>query len=225
MSSFDAEGRPIGVNVELGEEVASRLGLEPHIQDMPFETLIVAVEDGVCDVSISSQHITQARLERIEMIPVVQGTQHVIVRVGNPAGIGALTDLCGKALAVQSGSTHVDLVLGQGDHLGGGLDAQCESLGLPSVDLRTFEADQDAVEDLASGDADAYIGSDFVTMDRPTEFELSIALPPIRNGIGVAKDRPLLFAAVQTALASMIEDGTYLAILAKYGVEDISIVD
>lgn len=142
MSSLDEAGRPIGVNIELGEEIAARLGLEPQIRDTAFESLIDAVEDGACDISISSQHITRARLERIEMIPITQGTQHVIVQVGNPAGIGTLTDLCGKALAVQDGSTHVDLIRGLGDHEGAGLDAECQSIGLPSVDLRTFEADQ-----------------------------------------------------------------------------------
>ncbi|MGH2427466.1 MAG: transporter substrate-binding domain-containing protein [Candidatus Limnocylindria bacterium] len=225
MSSFDEDGRPIGVNIELGEAIAARLGLEPQIQDTAFETLIDAVEDGVCDVSISSQHITQTRLERIEMIPITQGTQHVIVRVGNPAGIGTLTDLCGKGLAVQNGSTHVDLILGLGDHVDAGLDAECQSLGLPSVDLRTFEADQDAVEALATGEADAYIGSDFVTLDRPSEFELSVALPPTRNGIGLAKDKPLLLAGVEAALESMFDDGTYLAILREHGVEGISVID
>ncbi|MGQ0609402.1 MAG: transporter substrate-binding domain-containing protein [Chloroflexota bacterium] len=225
MSSFDEAGRPIGVNIELGEEIAARLGLEPQIQDTAFETLIDAVEDGACDISISSQHITRTRLERIEMLPITQGTQHVIVGVGNPAAVGTLTDLCGKVLAVQNGSTHVDLVRGQGDHVDAGLDAECQSIGLPSVDLRTFEADQDAVEALASGEADAYIGSDFVTVDRPSEFELSVALPPIRNGIGVAKDKPLLLAAVEAALESMFEDGAYLAILEKYEVADISVVD
>ncbi|MGH2381259.1 MAG: transporter substrate-binding domain-containing protein [Candidatus Limnocylindria bacterium] len=225
MSSFDEDGRPIGVNIELGEEIAARLGLEPQIRDTAFETLIDAVEDGVCDVSISSQHITRSRLERIEMIPITQGTQHVIVRVGDPTGIDTITDLCGKALAVQNGSTHVDLILGLGDHVDAGLDADCQSLGLPSVDLRTFEADQDAVEALASGEADAYIGSDFVTVDRPSEFELSVALPPTRNGIGLAKDKPILFAAVEAALESMIADGAYLAILEKHGVAGISVAD
>jgi polar amino acid transport system substrate-binding protein len=225
MSSFDEDGRPIGVNVELGEAIAGRLGLEPEIRDTVFETLIDALEDGTCDITLSSQHITSARLERIEMVPVSQGTQHVIVRVGDAAGIDALTDLCGKVLAVQSGSTHVDLVRGLGDHAGAGLDAECQALGLPAVDLRLYDADQDAVEALATGDADAYIGSDFVTVDRPAEFELSVTLPPTRNGIGVAKGKPLLLAGIQGALASMIDDGTYLAILEKYGAEDISIAD
>lgn len=64
-----------------------------------------------------------------------------------------------------------------------------------------------------------------MTVDRPSEFELSVAMPPTRNGIGVGKDKPLLSAAVEAALRSMFEDGAYLAILEKYGVEGISIVD
>ena len=157
------------------------------------------------------------------MLPYAQGTQHVVVRAGNPAGIVGLTDLCGKVLAVQTGSTHVDLVLGQGDHAGAGIDRDCASGGKPKVDLRTFDDDAAAVAALAGGTADAYIGSDFIALDRPKEFELATALPPVRNGIGLPKDHPALWAAVDGALQAMIGDGTYLAILKKWGVAGLSI--
>jgi polar amino acid transport system substrate-binding protein len=225
MGFLDDSGKPAGVNIELAQEVARRLDLEAEIRETPFEELIDAVSGGLCDLSISSQHITAARLERIDMLPYTQGVQHVVVQAGNPAGILRLTDLCGKVLAVQTGSTHVDLVLGQGDHSGAGIDRDCATAGLPNVDLSVFADDADAIEALAGGAADAYIGSDFITIDRPTEFELAAALPPIRNGIGLPKDRPALRAAVESAFQSMIGDGTYQAILDRFGVGDVSVAN
>ena len=225
MGFLDDDGKPAGVNIELAQEIASRLGLAPEIRETPFEELIDAVSTGACDLSISSQHITQTRLEAIDMLPYTQGVQHVVVRRGNPAGIVGLSDLCGKVLAVQTGSTHVDMVLGQGDHSGAGIDRECAAAGQPKVDLREFEDDGEAAEALARGDADAYIGSDFVAVDRPSDFELSVELPPIRNGIGLAKDQPGLGAAVGQALQAMILDGTYRAILDRFGVGDLSIAD
>jgi polar amino acid transport system substrate-binding protein len=221
----DENGEPAGVNIELAKEFARRLGLEAEIRETPFEELIDAVAGGLCDISISSQHITQTRLERIDMLPYTQGSQHVIVRTGNPAGIVALTDLCGRILAVQTGSTHVDLVLGQGDHSGAGIDRDCAAAGRPNVDLRQFDDDADAIEALASGTADAYIGTDFVAIDRPTEFEWATVLPPTRNGIGVPKDHPALRAAVDGAFQAMIADGTYQAILDRFGIGDASIAN
>ncbi|MDQ6793969.1 MAG: transporter substrate-binding domain-containing protein [Chloroflexota bacterium] len=223
MSFRDDSGKPAGVDIEIAQEIARRLGLTPGIKEMPFAALIDAVAGGQCDISISAQHITSTRLQRIDMLPYAQGTQHVVVRAGNPAGIVVLTDLCGKVLAVQTGSTHVDLVLGQGDHAGAGIDRDCASAGKPKVDLRTFDDDAAAVAALAAGTADAYIGSDFVAIDRPKEFQLATALPPVRNGIGLPKDHPALRAAVDGALQAMIGDRTYLVILKRWGVEGLSI--
>ena len=225
MGFRDENGEPAGVNIEIATEIAKRLGLEPEIRESAFEALLDAVAGRQCDVSISSQHITQTRLQRIEMVPYLQGIQHVVVRAGNPAGIVELTDLCGKILAVQTGSTHVDLVLGQGDHSGAGIDRDCATAGKPKVDLREFADDGEAAESLADGKADAYIGSDFVAADRPADFELATALPPIRNGIGLPKDHPALFAAVDGALQSMIGDGRYLEILEEFGVAGLSIAN
>jgi len=223
MGFRDESGEPAGVNIEIAIEIAKRLGLEPEIRETPFEELIDAVATGVCDISISSQHITQTRLERIDMLPYTQGTQHVVVRAGNPAGIRVLTDLCGRVLAVQTGSTHVDLVVGQGDHTGAGIDRDCAAAGRPNVDLRQFDDDADAIAALGGGTADGYIGSDFIAIDRPAEFELATELPPTRNGIGVPKDHSALRAAVEDAFQAMIDDGTYLRILEKFGVAAQSI--
>jgi polar amino acid transport system substrate-binding protein len=225
MGFLDATGKPAGVNIELAQEFARRLGLEAEIRETPFEELIDAVAGGLCDISISSQHVTQTRLQRIDMLPYTQGTQHVIVRTGNPAGIRQLTDLCGRILVVQTGSTHADLVLGQGDHVGAGIDKDCTAADRPNVDLRQFDDDADAIEALAKGTADAYIGSDFITVDRSSEFELATALPPTRNGIGLPKDHPALRAAIEGAFQAAIDDGTYLAILDRFGVADVSIAN
>ncbi|MDP9467366.1 MAG: transporter substrate-binding domain-containing protein [Chloroflexota bacterium] len=225
MGFLDENGEPAGVNIELAQEIAVRLGLEAEIRETPFEDLIDDVADGACDMSISSQHITQTRLGRIDMLPYTQGVQHVVVQAGNPAGIVQLTDLCGKILAVQTGSTHVDLVLGQGDHSGAGIDRDCAAAGQPKVDLLEFDDDADAIEALADGSADAYIGSDTITVDRPAEFDLATPLPPIRNGIGLPKDHPALQAAVGGVFQAMIDDGTYQAILEQFGVGDNSIAN
>jgi polar amino acid transport system substrate-binding protein len=225
MGFLDENGKPAGVHIDLVGEFAQRLGLEAEMRETQFEALIDAVVEGSCDISISAQHITRTRLERIDMLPYTQGVQHVVVRAGNPAGIIGLTDLCGKVLAVQTGSTHVDLVLGQGDHEGAGIDRACAAAGRPNVDLRQFDDDGEAIDSLAAGRADAYIGSDFVASDRPTEFELTTPLPPIRNGIGVSKDHPAIRAAVDGALQAMIGDGTYLTILQRFGVGDLSVAN
>ena len=216
MAEHNAEGKPIGVNVEIAAELARRLDLELEIRDIVFETLIDEVAAGRCDISISGQIITRTRLERIALIPYLQGVQHVVVREGNPTGITELLDLCGQSLAVQSGTTHVDLVLGEGDHADSGLNQQCLAAARDEVDLHQFGDAEAAVDALASGASDAYIGNDFVIIERPGLFELGPDLPPIRLGIGLGIGKVRLHDAIATAFAAMVADGAYSRILETY---------
>lgn len=222
-AEHDADGRPFGVDIEIGQELALRLGLEPEVRDQLFETLIDSVVDGGCDVSVAGQFITSARLALIDMIPYRQGTPHVVVRAGDPLADGELTDLCGRTLAVVSGTVHIDIIRGLGDYVGRGVDDQCLQAGQALVELREYPSQEEAEDALARGDTDAYVGNDFVTVDRPADFALGMALPPVRNGIGVRKDTASLHAGLRAALGSLIEDGSYLAILERYAMAHVAV--
>jgi polar amino acid transport system substrate-binding protein len=220
-AEYDADGQPFGVDVEIGRALGAHLGLAPGIVDTPFEGLIDAVEQGRCDISIAGQFITSTRLERIDMIPYIEGAPHVIVRAGNQASINELTDLCGRSFAVVAGTVYVDLVHGDADYAGRGLDDQCIAASLPEVDLHEFPNQQAAEAALANGDVDAYAGNDFITTEQPDVFEFAVALPKLRDGIGHRLGLTTLDASLRDALRSIIADGTYLATLQKYGVESV----
>ena len=214
----DADGKPFGVDIDIGLEIVARLGLDAEVTELPFDSLIDAVVGRRCDVSIAGQFITQGRLALIDMIPYREGTPHVIVQAGDPLGIDELADLCGRSMAVVSGTVHVEIVRGVGDYAGQGIDDECRAAGQPTVDLREYPDQEEAENALAQREVDAYSGNDFVAVDRPQEFALSAALPSIRNGIGVRKDASSLHEAIRGALGAMIADGTYLAILDLYDV-------
>ncbi len=222
-AEMDADGEPFGVDIDIGLEIAARLGLDAEVRDLPFDTLIDAVVARGCDVSIAGQFITAGRLVVIDMIPYREGTPHVIVQAGDPLGIDELADLCGRSMAVVSGTIHVEIVLGVGDYAGHGIDDDCRAAGHPTVDLREYPSQEQAEDALTQGDVDAYSGNDFVAVDRPREFALSIALPPIRNGIGLRKGASSLDGGIRGALRAMIADGTYLAILDRYDVSPAAI--
>ena len=222
-AEMDSEGAPFGVDIDIGIEIATRLGLEADVRDAPFETLIDAVVERQCDVSIAGQFITQDRLAVIEMIPYRGGTPHVVVQAGDPLGIGELVDLCGRSMAVVSGTVHVEMVLGVGDYVGRGIDDLCRTADKPTVELHEYQSQAEAEDALAGGEVDAYSGNDFVAVERPADFALSAELPPIRNGIGLRKDADSLGDGIRAALDAMIEDGVYLAILEQYDVAHVAL--
>jgi polar amino acid transport system substrate-binding protein len=58
----------------------------------------------------------------------------------------------------------------------------------------------------------------YYAVQHPDQFELAgLTLNVAKEGISVGKGNPKLESAVKAALQSMMDDGSYLAILKKYG--------
>jgi polar amino acid transport system substrate-binding protein len=221
---FDQAGNPTGSDIDLGAEIARRLGLQEAVNNTVFDTIIPALLGGKCDLIISDQNITADRIKQVDMIPYFNAGQAFLVATGNPEGLQTTTDLCGKKVAAETGTTEVDYVQGTGDYKGQGLSAACTSGGKPAIDLHQFDKDSDAILALSSGHVDAYFADYPVVANyanaRPDAFQVAPIpqLAPALVGMSVPNDAAHkdLEKAVQTALISMINDGTYLNILKNY---------
>lgn len=223
---FDGSGAATGSDIDIGTEIAKRLGLTVQIENSVFDTIIAAVTGGKCDIVISDQNITADRLKAVDMVPYFQAGQSFVVAKGNPKAINATTDLCGKSVAAETGTTEVDYVNGVGDYKGKGLSKACTDAGKAKIDMKEFPKDTDALSALLGGQVDAYFADTppaaYYTIQHPDQFDLSGIPPlqPIKAGISVPKDKTALHASVVAALQAMIADGSYAAILKKYNVED-----
>ena len=221
---FDDQGNPIGSDIEIGQDIARRLALQPEIVNSVFDTIIPALSSGKCDIIISAQNITAARKKQVDMITYFQAGQSFVVAKGNPQDIKTQQDLCGKTIAAETGTTEVDALNGTGDYEGQGLSAQCTKAGKTKINVKAFPKDSDALLALQGGQVDAYFADSpvagYYVVQHPEAFELSgLTLGITKEGISVSKDHPELKAAVQKALSQMVNDGTYLQILQKYGLE------
>jgi polar amino acid transport system substrate-binding protein len=228
----DGSGEPVGYNVAFARELASRLGLTLELSVVPFDQLTTHLDAHTCDVSVSSQNITESRLQAMALTPYTQSRQPVVVRYGNPLGIIELADLCGRIVSAASGTTHVDFVNGTGDYAGEGLKDICSAAGQPAAQVTTFESDVEAVQALIAEEVAAYLGNPNFYYDFRDDLDIqgTPALPAARQGMATALDRPALTAAVEAALRGMIDDGTYFAILREHllteeSVEAVSIVE
>jgi polar amino acid transport system substrate-binding protein len=220
---FDAQGNATGSDIDIGNEIATRLGLQSQVDNAVFDTIIAAVTGGKCDIIISAQNITADRLKQVDMIPYFQAGQSFVVATGNPKAINTTDDLCGKTIAAETGTTEADYINGTGDYKTSGLSKACTSKGKAAIDLKLFQKDSDALLALSAGQVDAYFADSpvagYYTVQKPDQFALS-GVPPLqtaKEGISVAKDKTGLRDAVKASLLSMINDGTYLTILKKYG--------
>lgn len=222
---FDAQGNPIGADPDIAAELASRLDLSLRVENSIFDTIILALTDGKCDIIVSAQNITTDRLGQVNMIPYFKAGQAFVVAKGNPKGIKAELDLCGKKVAAETGTTEVDYVNGTGDYDGAGLSKKCTDGGKAKVDMQEFQKDTDALLALSSGAVDAYFADSpvagYYVVNQPDQFELSgLTVEEALEGISVATDHEKLGNAIVDTLKAMITDGKYGEILGKYGLED-----
>ena len=232
---FDAQGNPIGSDIEIATGIATRLGLQVKVVNSVFDTIIAAVTGGKCDIIVSDQNITPDRLRSVDMIPYQQVKQALAVLKGNPASIKGELDLCGKKVGAETGTTEQGYLEGADLYkVSGGLKKKCADAGKPAPIAVTFQKDSDAFAALVAHAVDAYFADEPVVDNyvkkQPDQFEKpSFSLPPIKVGISVPKPddkhpatssgHTALAAAVTAALIAMINDGSYLQILTKFKVD------
>jgi polar amino acid transport system substrate-binding protein len=227
---FDENGKPSGLDVEMGTEIANRLGLQVQFVNSVFDTIIAAVTSGKCDIIVSAQNVTADRQKQVSMIPYFQAGQSMVAAKGNPDKINSPTDLCGKSAAAESGTTEADYLQGTGDYkTTGGLMQECTKAGKPAVNVVVTQKDTDALQQLQAGKVSVYFADSpvaaYYTVQHPDQFELAGQIvQPATEGISVpcgkadctgASLTPL-GQAVQTALKSMMTDGRYADILKKW---------
>lgn len=226
---FDDQGNPTGSDIEIGTEIATRLGLTVEIENSVFDTIIAAVTGGKCDIIISDQNITAERTKQVDMIPYFKAGQSFVVAKGNPKAINAVTDLCGKSVGAETGTTEVQYLNGTGDYKGKGLSAACTAGGKAAITIREYTKDTEALSALLGSQVDAYFADSpvagYYVVQHADQFELSGIPPldPIKVGISVprtpAGGHSGVYDAVKAGLLSMIADGKYVEILKKYGLE------
>jgi len=64
--SVDASGNKVGFDIELMTEIAKRLDVKLEWVDMPFDSLVAAVQEGKIDASISSFNYSEERDQTVD---------------------------------------------------------------------------------------------------------------------------------------------------------------
>ena len=98
----------VGIDAEIAEAIAEKLGLELVIDNMEFNSIITAVTTGAADMGLAGMTITDERLEQVDFtISYASGVQSIIVKEGS--AITSVDDLYAEGAAqkigVQLGTT------------------------------------------------------------------------------------------------------------------------
>lgn len=214
---IDEDGSTIiGMDVDLFDAVAAKLGLTTEWQNADFGTIIAGVSSGKYDVGVSSFTINDKRKEEVNMVSYFDAGTLWAVAPGNPKKVDA-TNPCGLTIAVQA-----DTVQEQED-LPPKVKA-CEDAGKP-ITVQPYDGQDEATAALVTGKADAMLADSPIVAYAIDQSDGKIeALGEIYDsapyGYVIAKDDTAMADAVVAALKSLEKDGGYEAALKQWGQTD-----
>jgi polar amino acid transport system substrate-binding protein len=210
----DDAGKPVGWAIEVGDAIAAKLGLKADYQVARFENIIPGIVGGKIDVGESSFTDTVVREKQVDFV------NYYVAGIQWASGAGKTVDpdnACGLKVAVQA-TTYQDTVEVPAK------SAACVKAGKPAIKKISLDTQDAAANAVALGQADAFSADSPVTLYGISKlkgklqtagktFEAAPYGMAVAKGSGMAK-------AVQAALQSMVDDGSYGKILDKWGVAD-----
>ena len=208
----DESDRLVGYDVEVGQKIAEKLGVEAEFIEGEWDGLLAGLEAGRYDIMINGVDITPERQQKYDFsTPYAYNRTAVIVR-GDDDAIKTMEDLAGKNTANTISSTYAEVAEKYGAAVTGvdDLNQTMELLLSGRIDA-TLNAEV-TFYDYMKAHPDANIKIACIDPD-----ETSVAIP-MRKGDETAS----LLAAVNQALAELAAEGELTALSEKYFGTDIS---
>lgn len=201
----------VGLDPDLANALGQVLGIEVTMTHTAFDGLLTALDGGRFDLVMAAITDTTERQAKYDFVDYFTTGQAIVVKKGNPEGINAIEDLCGKNVSVLVASTQEQLLADfNGDQCAG-----------EEINVTALPNDRDALLQVRTGRADASFTQDAVgrynsrTIGGGNQFEVANAEPvlPVPVGIVFTKDDTELRDAFKAALEELIANGTYDQIL------------
>ena len=202
----DASGKIQGFEIDLGVEIANRLGLKVNWEQMKFSGLIPSLKGQICDAIVQELFIKPKRVEVIDMIPFGYSAQSIVVNASNYDSISGPEDLSGLKVAVPNGTTIHNILNDTNNTL--------TSRGKKPIDIVILETTTDSFGQLQARQVDAVgttnTAAAYYVGKSNSKFKFAgSSFGKILDGIGLNKNRPVLNTAITAALNSIFVDGTY----------------
>jgi len=225
-------GQISGWDVDFGKNLCTIMGVQCQFQNVSFDTIIaqLTASNSRYAFSLSSWSPTADREKSgVDFISYYRAGESFIVKAQGGPSVNTLADLCGKKVAVESGTTEETDAWGyMGQGVGGaaqsGAKDNCKSAGKQPIQVVSFEKQTEANSALLSGRADVGF------LDQPvaayqvkqSNGQFKVAGQPCSvapYGLAIIKGSPLE-PALTDAIKYLIDNGFYKQTLDKWGVAD-----
>lgn len=215
-------GKVVGIDAEIAEKIAEKIGMELEIIDTEFDSIIAGVQSGKYDMGMAGMTVTEDRLKSVSFSTTyAKGVQVVIVKEdfqytsyedfytgyddeGNPTGV-----IDNIKIGVQQGTT--------GDIYA---SSAPEDWGFGEDKVTRYKTGADAVQALVAGKIDCVIidnepAKNYVEANEGLKI-LETSYTEEDYAIAIAKDNEELLTKINDALAELTEEGVIDEIIEKY---------
>ena len=196
-----------GIDVEIASAIAEKLGLELQIDDMEFDSALMAVQNNTADVMLAGLSYSEERDEVVDFTTsYATGVQVVIVKEGSDVTMDNLGE---KMIGTQRGTTGYIYASDTPENGGYGEDH-----------VLAYDNGATAVQALMNDQIDAVIIDEAPADEFVAANEGLTILPGnwVEEDYCAAVDEgnTELLNAIDTALQELIQDGTVEEIISKY---------
>lgn len=200
--NLDDSGDIVGIEVDIMSLIAEQLGLELQIDDMDFDSALLAVQQGKSDMVVSGVTITDDRKLVMNFTDsYTTAVQVIVVPEGSEVTLDNLGD---QLIGTQRGTT--GFIYCEDDY---GSD---HVVGYDSYTL--------VIQALLNGQVDCVVMDDSVARayvaENPSLSILDTEYAVEEYAFGVDKNNTALLDAVNTALNALMDDGTVQSIIDQY---------
>ncbi len=192
-----------GIDMAIAKNIGDALGKTVKIEDLEFDSLLIALQNGQVDAVIAGMTIDPERAEEVHFsVPYYNAKQVMIVK--EDSTIAKATDMADKKIVVIQGYTGETCVQKMG------------------YEYESFKKGSEAVLELINGKCDVvvidsataqkYVGDNagLKIVEDPEAFDSE------EYGIAIKKGNEELLEQVNDILEKMIEDGVINELSAKY---------
>ena len=203
----DDAGNYIGIDVEVAQAIAEKLGLELVIDNMEFTAALEAAQNGKSDMVMAGVTVNEDRLAVMDFSDsYATGVQVVIVKEGSDVTMDNLGE---KMIGTQMGTTGYIYASDTIENGGYGEDhVIAYDNGITAVQALMNDQIDAVIIDNAPAQAFVEANPGLTLLDGEWALE--------NYAIGFAKGNTELKDAVNKALAELIADGTVQGIIDKY---------
>jgi polar amino acid transport system substrate-binding protein len=203
------------MDADLMKAIGGLMGLKVSVQNQTFDSIIPGLAAGKYDVGASSFTDTKEREKTVDFVDYFTAGESFYTKATGGTSISTLTDLCGKTVAVEKGTTEQDDATAQ--------TPKCKAAGKPGVTVLAFPDQNGANLALSNGRAQlGFVDSPVAEYQvKQSDGQFKLVGPTLENapyGLAVSKTGGLT-KPIQAAIKVLMQNGQYKAILTHWGIQ------